>query len=82
MYRGLSRIILGKEEISKIEKMLIEKWHVENLVITDCLAYWEISFLTDDPKKVFQLPIIVKYYGGDVLDNWIYLADNRNDLRT
>jgi hypothetical protein len=71
MYKGHYRIILGKEEIDKIEKMLREKWHVEDLNIIHCLVYWELSFLTDDYKKAYKMFEIIKRYKGTVLDHQI-----------
>jgi len=80
MYRGHYRITLGKEEISKIEKMLIEKWQTKDIVIINLLTHWKISFLTDDNKKVYRLLEIVEKYGGKVLRHWIDKVDDYNDV--
>ena len=75
MYRGSFTVVLGEEEIGKIEIMLREKWHAKDVMISNLPPCWKISFLTDDNKKVFRLLGIVKNYGGKVLRHWIEKVD-------
>lgn len=71
MYRGHYRISLDKEKAAKVIEMLKEKWHAKDIRTNDFPAYLEISFLTDDHKKVYQLQKIIKKYRGKVLKKWI-----------
>ena len=75
MYRGHCRVSLGEEEVFKIEKMLKEKWLAKDIVIKKFPYYTEISFSTEDYKKVFKLRGIVEKYGGKVIKEWIDITD-------
>jgi len=60
--------LLGEEEVSKIEEMLREKWHAEEVVVSSYKDGWKISFLIDDYKKIFVFFDIIKQYRGEIVD--------------
>lgn len=75
MYKGHYEVLLGEEEVSKIEEMLREKWNAKEIVISKFKNGWKITFLTDDRKKIFRLLWIIRQYGGEVVDHWIEKLD-------
>lgn len=68
MYWCYCEVLLGEEEVSKIEEMLRETWHAEEVVVSEYKDRWKISFLTDDRKKIFVFFDIIKQYGGEIVD--------------
>jgi len=71
MYRGHYIIEVDEQTISKLEKILKDKWKATDIIIKKFPNCWEIHFSTEDYKKVFQLKEIIKTYKGKVLYQWI-----------
>jgi len=75
MYRGRFDVLLGEEEVSKIEEMLRERWHAKEIVVSKFKDGWRITFLTEDRKKIFTLFGIIERYGGEVVEYRINKVD-------
>jgi len=80
MYKGHYEVLLGEEEVSKIEEMLREKWNAKEIAISRYKNGWKITFLTNDRKKVFRLLWIIRQYGGEVVDYWIKKVDRSPEV--
>jgi hypothetical protein len=68
MYRGNFQVNgLNIDCISKVEEMLTKNWNVKELSIKiPTCDYLEISFVTENRKKIFKLEEILRYYKSDV----------------
>lgn len=68
MYRGNFQVYgLYVDDISKVEELLTKNWKVQELRIDiQTCDYLEISFVTENQRKIFKLDAILRHYGADV----------------
>ena len=67
MYKADFRIIIKRENMNKIHRVLKEKWNAKNITLRELMGSWKISFLIPDHRKVFAFMKVVANYEGTVL---------------
>ena len=72
MYIATFKIRIDRKNLTKIKKMLKERWKATNVLSKQISKnYWSISFEVEDHRKLFTLREVIENYGGKLLRPYV-----------
>ena len=72
MYIATFKIRIDRKNLTKIEKMLKERWKATNVSSKEISKnYWSISFRVEDHRKLFAFKEVIENYDGKLLRPYV-----------